>query len=182
MQVLLEGLSDEVLTQRLEEAHLRGLALKESKHAPRNADDREMLVILSVVLGWPFQDVVHLSQVLAVFKALFSVAWNINSWDALELSLQHGLVHAIVNGHDSSPSSLQEICVWRLKETVVCRWLVDPVFWQRLRQNTNDRLIGLRADMMSLVSQDWLAQVAAQVVQPVAIYKKSSVMESIEKI
>ena len=51
MQVLLEGLSDEVLTQRLEEAHLRGLALKESKHAPRNADDREMLVILSVVLG-----------------------------------------------------------------------------------------------------------------------------------
>lgn len=79
MQVLLEGLSDEVLTQRLEEAHLRGLALEEGEHAPRNADDREVLVILSVVLGCPFKDAVHLSQVLVVFKALFSVAWNVNA-------------------------------------------------------------------------------------------------------
>ena len=60
--------------------------------------------------------------------------------------------------------------------------LLVPAFWQWLRQNTNNRLIGLGADMMSLVSQDWLAQVAAQVLRPVAIYKKSSVMESIEKI
>ena len=73
----------------------------------------------------------------------------------------------------------------RLKEAVVRRLLVEllvPTFGQWLRQNTNDRLIGLRADMMSLVSQDWLAQVAAQVLRPVAIYKKSSVIESIEKI
>ena len=73
----------------------------------------------------------------------------------------------------------------RLKEAVVRRLLVEllvPTFGQWLRQNTNDRLIGLRADMMSLVSQDWLAQVAAQVLRPVAIYKMSSVMESIEKI
>ena len=73
----------------------------------------------------------------------------------------------------------------RLKEAVVRRLLVEllvPAFGQWLRQNTNDRLIGLRADMMSLVSQDWLAQVAAQVLRPVAIYKMSSVMESIEKI
>ena len=73
----------------------------------------------------------------------------------------------------------------RLKEAVVRRLLVEllvPTFGQWLRQNTNDRLIGLRADMMSLVSQDWLAQMAAQVLRPVAIYKMSSVMESIEKI
>ena len=73
----------------------------------------------------------------------------------------------------------------RLKEAVVRRLLVEllvPTLGQWLRQNTNDRLIGLRADMMSLVSQDWLAQVAAQVLRPVAIYKMSSVMESIEKI
>ena len=73
----------------------------------------------------------------------------------------------------------------RLKEAVVRRLLVEllvPTFGQWLRQNTNDRLIGLRADMMSLVCQDWLAQVAAQVLRPVAIYKMSSVMESIEKI
>ena len=79
MQVLLKGLGDKVLAQGLEEAHLGGLALEESEHAPRNADNREVLVILSVVLGCPFQDAMHLSQVLVVFKALFSVAWNVNA-------------------------------------------------------------------------------------------------------
>ena len=79
MQVLLEGLGNEVLTQRLEEAHLRGLALEEREHAPRNADDWEVLVILSVVLGCPFKDAMNLSQVLVVFKALFSIAWNVNA-------------------------------------------------------------------------------------------------------
>ena len=79
MQVLLEWLSDEVLTQWLEETLLRSLALEKSEHAPRDTNDREVLVLVAIVLRSPFQDVMHLSQVLIVFEALFGVAGNVDS-------------------------------------------------------------------------------------------------------
>ena len=79
MQVLLERFSDEVLAQRLEETHLRGLALEECEHAPGDTDNREVLVILTVMLGRPLQDLMHLGQVLPVFEALFSVPGDVDS-------------------------------------------------------------------------------------------------------
>ena len=46
--------------------------------------------------------------------------------------------------------------------------LLVPALWQRLCQDTEDGLIGLRANMMPSVNQDWLTHVAAQVLRSVA--------------
>ena len=71
MQVLLEGLADKVLAQRLEQAFLGGLTLEEGQHAPRDTHDWEVCLFLLVMLRCPLHDSVHLGQVLLIFKALF---------------------------------------------------------------------------------------------------------------
>ena len=50
MQVLLEWLSDQMLSERLEQAILRGLALEQCEHAPRDTHNREVFVFLTVML------------------------------------------------------------------------------------------------------------------------------------
>ena len=80
-------------------------------------------------------------------------------------------VHSVVDGHDSGAGSLQEIGVRGFKEAVICRRLVElliPALRQRLRQDTKDGLIGLRANVMPSINQDWLTHVAAQMPRSVA--------------
>ena len=88
MQVLLEWFSYEVLAQRLEYTHLRGLGLEEGEHAPGDTDNREVLVFITVMLSRPLQDLMHLGQVLPVFEALFSVSGDVDSRDAREFSME----------------------------------------------------------------------------------------------
>lgn len=79
MQVLLKWLTNELVAQLLEERILCRLTLQEGEHTPRNSYNREVLVILTVVLRRPLQDAVHLSQVLLVSETLLCVSWNIDS-------------------------------------------------------------------------------------------------------
>lgn len=109
MQVLLERLSDEVRAERLEQAILGGLTLEKGEHAPRDTHDWEMFVVFTVVLGSPLHDTLNLVHVLLIFIALFGITWDIDSRDAGELPIESGLVHAIVNRHDSGSRSLQKV-------------------------------------------------------------------------
>lgn len=81
MQVLLEGLADELLWQVLEEGQLRGLAAQEGEHAPRDAHDWEVSVIFPVVLRRPLHDAMHLGQVLVILIAQLGVTGDVDARD-----------------------------------------------------------------------------------------------------
>lgn len=72
MQVLLEGGSDELLSQRLQESiNIVELRSEHGEHAPGNSDDGEVVLRLltSVVLSCPVQNIVHCLQVLRILEA-----------------------------------------------------------------------------------------------------------------
>ena len=170
VEVLLEGLTDEVALQALEERALRRLRLQHREHAPGDAHHREVLRLVQVVFAGPLQDHAHLVDVLLIFVALLRVAWDVDAVDAVEFLDEAPLVEGVVDGDDSGARSLQEVRVRRLKEALVVaeRQRAAPLVRQRLGQHAEDWLVGPGAHVMAGVRQHCLAPVTAKVVSSVA--------------
>ena len=144
VQVLLEGLSDKLALESLEEAHLCGLGLEQGKHAPGDTDDWEVLRLIQVVLTGPHHDLTHFRNVLLVFEALLGVAWNVDTIEIGEFFLQLLLRLHVVNRDDACASCLEEVGVRGLEEALVLRWeLAFPLLGEWLCKHTEDGLVGL---------------------------------------
>ena len=119
MQVHLKRLSDKVATEILEDRWLSRLAAKKRKHTPWNTDNREMFIILQVVVAGPLKNAAHLCQVLIILEAKLSITGDIDAVDATKFLLQRFLIQGVVNWYDASTSSLQEIDMRCFNETRV---------------------------------------------------------------
>lgn len=172
IQVLLERLTDQVALKTLEESLLGGLGSEHGEHSPGDADDWEVGLILQVVVASPLDRTPNCLQVLLIFVALFCITWDVETVDVLELLLEGLLVESVVDRDDTGAGSLQEIGVRALKEALEGETeVVVPLFGERLREDTEDGLVGLGSDVVARIEKDRLALVAAKMVCSVTLYK-----------
>ena len=87
-QILLQWLAHHSFRNALEQAHLGCLRLQQSKHAPGDTHDWEMLGIVQVVLAGPQKDASHGLHVVFILKAFLCVTWDVDAIEVAQLFKQ----------------------------------------------------------------------------------------------
>lgn len=171
MQVLLEGLTNEVLPEATEERLLRRLSLEEGEHAPGDADNREVLLVFKVLIGGELHDLTNCIQVLIIFVAFLRVTWDVHAVEVCKFALQNICRLRVVNRYHTCTASLQEVGMGSLKEALVGELVVIvPNVGQRLCEHSDDGLVRLCTRVVTNILKNRLALVTAQMLGALALY------------
>jgi hypothetical protein len=108
----------------------------------------------------PLEHYPDCAQELRIVVRLFGVAGDIDTIDLVKEFFKLPLGHLIVDGHNPRSCLLQKISVRRLKKlceealTVLQILVMVPFKRHRLSQNSDDRAILLRQNMMASIHKD----------------------------
>lgn len=173
IEVLLKAFTDEMVIKVAEELCLAllQLALQKGKHAPRDANERVVLLIIKVLLRDKRHNRLDRIQVVLVLETILGVTGDVYAIQFAKLFLQLQIRHRVVNRHNASATSLQEFGMRGLEVALESQIkVIVPLARQGLRQDTNDWLVVLCTCMMALVLQNFLSLMAAKMRQTLTFY------------
>ena len=147
------------------------LALKQGEHAPGHGSQRVVLIILQILVRGERHDSLDRIQVVLVQEAFLGVARDVDAAETAKLSQKFLPTHRVVDGNNAGTSGLKELSMRGLEVALVSQFeVIVPLAWQGLRQDTDDGLVVNSTSMVTLVLQDLLTLVTAQMGQTFTFY------------
>lgn len=132
-----------------------------------------MFSLLHVVLLRPVQGEFHRVDELLVVECVFGVTRYIETVQLCQQFHELLVIHPVIDRDHAGTTGLQILSMRCLEESspfiIIDRFIPQPHLRDRLREDSEDRVVGLRSEVVTSLQKDRLCIVAAHVMGSSAI-------------